>query len=317
MSFFILATLLCSSVVSALPLARQNSCSSPATRVDWVTLSSSEKTAYFDAEVCLMRAPAQTNLADVVTRYDDLVTVHQLQGNTNDGTDKWHFVGQFLHVHRYYLHVHETLLRQECNYTGPIPYWNEEPDAGNYINSEVVSDFGGFGKSEDQGYVVEEGPFANLDLRLGPGNNNRQHQLARYFNQRQSRSSSSWYVSGVKRQTNFADFLSLIRDTLHLAGHNGVGGGWGDMSNVLSSPNDPLFFMHHAYLDKLWTEWQGDDESRINDLEDAGNETQSEPETGYVATNPGTVLSVYGILPDTTVGEVARTTGGYLCYTYE
>ncbi len=60
--------------------------------------------------------------------------------------------------------------------------------------------------------------------------------------------------------------------------------------------------MHHAYLDKvsshlllqtfqlsntlhtsqLWTEWQGDDESRINDLEDAGNETQSEPETGYV-----------------------------------
>jgi tyrosinase len=34
--------------------------------------------------------------------------------------------------------------------------------------------------------------------------------------------------------------------------HNAVGG---TMSSA-SSPKDPIFFLHHANIDRLWAEWQ-------------------------------------------------------------
>ncbi len=36
------------------------------------------------------------------------------------------------------------------------------------------------------------------------------------------------------------------------------------------------------YLPQIWWKWQGDNETRINDLNGIGNETQREPDTGYV-----------------------------------
>jgi tyrosinase len=40
---------------------------------------------------------------------------------------------------------------------------------------------------------------------------------------------------------------------MHSAGHFSIGGDAGD---VYSSPNDPVFFMHHAMLDQVWWIWQ-------------------------------------------------------------
>ena len=31
---------------------------------------------------------------------------------------------------------------------------------------------------------------------------------------------------------------------------------FGTMANVSSSPNDPVFFLHHAMIDRIWAEWQ-------------------------------------------------------------
>jgi tyrosinase len=63
--------------------------------------------------------------------------------------------------------------------------------------------------------------------------------------------------------TTFAEFdkrvqgdLSLDGMMYHSGGHFGTGGELGEMGNPYSSPNDPLFYMHHTNLDRLWTRWQ-------------------------------------------------------------
>jgi tyrosinase len=43
---------------------------------------------------------------------------------------------------------------------------------------------------------------------------------------------------------------------LHNIVHGWVGGFRGIMSSVELSPNDPVFFLHHANVDRLWALWQ-------------------------------------------------------------
>lgn len=40
---------------------------------------------------------------------------------------------------------------------------------------------------------------------------------------------------------------------MHNTGHNIVGG---YMSNPVFSPNDPLFWLHHSFIDRVWSRWQ-------------------------------------------------------------
>lgn len=52
-----------------------------------------------------------------------------------------------------------------------------------------------------------------------------------------------------------------------------MGGDLGELGNVYSSPGDPLFYLHHANMDRLWWEWeQADFAARSVDI--AGPDTQ-------------------------------------------
>lgn len=48
----------------------------------------------------------------------------------------------FLPWHRYYLHTFETLLTDECGFTGGIPYWDEQRDFEVLINIDNASIWG-------------------------------------------------------------------------------------------------------------------------------------------------------------------------------
>ena len=71
--------------------------------------------------------------------------------------------GQFLPWHRWYIYAHEVMLRHQCNYTGPLPWWDEAKDAdtGNAFSSTMWSAdaFGGNGTGSD--LCVVDGAFAN------------------------------------------------------------------------------------------------------------------------------------------------------------
>jgi len=59
-------------------------------------------------------------------------------------------------------------------------------------------------------------------------------------------------VEAVRARNRFAPFQSALENGPHNAVHITIGG---DM-NSAASPTDPLFFMHHAYVDRLWYQWQ-------------------------------------------------------------
>ena len=50
----------------------------------------------------------------------------------------------------------------------------------------------------------------------------------------------------------FTAFQAAIEGAVHAGVHSAVGG---DMETG-SSPSDPLFWLHHANIDRLWAKWQ-------------------------------------------------------------
>jgi tyrosinase len=106
------------------------------------------------------------------------------------------------------------------------------------------------------------------------------------------------------------------------------------MSNPISSPGDPVFYLHHTWLDKVWWDWQAlNPSSRLYDMSGVntqranttlndvpgGNGTRGEPDfTG----DPGNIttldhsLSALGLYPNATIRDVMDIGGGYLCYEY-
>ena len=140
------------------------------------------------------------------------------------------------------------------------------------------------------GGCVITGPFANITVAFGPvspdinaGLLNNPHNLD-YKPHCLRRDLSPTFVGPTLTAdkvrtllespniTVFNDVLGGGFRSLHGAGHNGVGG---DMIDFFTSPGDPIFYLHHAQIDRLWTLWQ-----------------QLEPETRqYALSGTGTVAN--------------------------
>ena len=59
-------------------------------------------------------------------------------------------------------------------------------------------------------------------------------------------------VDSVMSKSTFVAFQTTLEGGPHNSGHRAVGG---TMSSA-SSPADPIFWMHHANIDRLWDVWQ-------------------------------------------------------------
>jgi tyrosinase len=63
-------------------------------------------------------------------------------------------------------------------------------------------------------------------------------------------------IDDAMAATTYSAFWEVL-ETIHDGVHVVIGGGTGAMSTA-HSPKDPLFFLHHAMVDKLWADWQRD-----------------------------------------------------------
>ncbi|KAF2270326.1 Di-copper centre-containing protein [Lojkania enalia] len=228
-------------------------------RREWHTLSRDDKLDYINAEKCLMSKPAKLGLPAARTIFDEFQMSHVLN------TKVVHGVGAFLPFHRLFIHAHEALLQAECNYTGGQPYWNESLDAGNFSSSIILDPEVGFGGNGTGPLnCIVDGPFKDYVNPIGPGQTFSDHCIDRIISDCASEMAGRQSIDQCMRMQNFSAFGPCLEGMPHVAGHGGIGG---QMLNVFSSPGDPIFYLHHAYLDKLWWDWQSQNlTSRLTDI---------------------------------------------------
>jgi tyrosinase len=182
-------------------------------------LKPEERTAYINAELCLMKKPSSIGLPGTKTRFEEFQAAHQLQAYAT------HFVGSFLPFHRAIIFVHEEALREECGYKGWQPYWEEQLDAGHFETSSIFDPMIGFGgNGSGPGNCITDGPFAAYVNSLGPGYSNTEHCINRNINDTMSAFTSQAEVDKCLATEDWLSAWACIEGMPHRGGHAGVGG---------------------------------------------------------------------------------------------
>ncbi|KAF2023949.1 Di-copper centre-containing protein [Setomelanomma holmii] len=274
-------------------------CSNPRVRTEWDSYSDSDRQAYVSAIKCLQGKAPSGQFGQSKSRYEDLVALHQTL------TPNVHGNAKFLVWHRYYLWTFEDILRSECGFDRNLPWFDETRYAGRYSQSSIFSSqwYGAIGLG---GNCVTDGQFANLAINVGPGTDNYVHCLARNGDASKTQYTSQAMVDACNDQTDYASMASCQEGGAHAWGHNGIGA---VMQDVYASPADPVFWLHHAFIDRNLRIWQNRDSSRINNVD--GNDAAGN------ALTLDTTVNVYDFRPTVRIRDLLDTTSTTLCYKYD
>jgi tyrosinase len=189
-------------------------------RKDQTKLTSAEWARFIDAINQLhgvqARAPA----------YREFVNVHNDAMNTAEGmTWSVHsmpsmgMVGRnFMAWHRQFLESFERRL-QQVHPEVAVPYWD-------WIKNPTVP-AALSGRALLTSWSVTRGRFDATLMPIRP------------------------VITAIMRRTSFGGFQSDL-EGVHGGVHNAVGG----TMRTARSPADPLFWLHHAQVDRLWAQWQ-------------------------------------------------------------
>ncbi|MEW2579957.1 tyrosinase MelC2 [Streptomyces syringium] len=198
-------------------------------------------------------------------RYDDLVRTHNqfIMSDTDSGDRVGHRSPSFLPWHRQFLIQFEKEL-QTVDASVTLPYWDWTVDRTTTASIWGADFLGGNGRPRDA--QVTTGPFAysggrwtvtvNVDSRpylqreMGAG----VAQLPTRAEVDSVLAMATYDMAPWNSSSNgFRNHLEGWRGVnLHNRVHVWMGG---QMSSGVS-PNDPVFWLHHCFIDKLWTQWQ-------------------------------------------------------------
>ena len=183
-------------------------------------------------------------------KYEQLINEHYELFRTSI-----HEKEHFLPWHRYYILRYENLMRKaDCTFTATYWDWSldsREPfstDSDSLWNSDTG--FGGDGADADQNCVLD-GPFRKgAWSRVRPDNARRGPDcVMRNFN---GNPPEEIDVLCVLNMDDFSEFELFLRADLHDNVHCRIG----KTMCTEEAASAPEFFLHHAFIDKIWDDWQ-------------------------------------------------------------
>ncbi|KAI8057866.1 hypothetical protein BDF22DRAFT_662631 [Syncephalis plumigaleata] len=193
-------------------------------------LTPKQRQAFFDAVKKLQSGP-QPN------KFDEFVGIH------NNVSNYAHASPVFLPWHRAFLHKFERAL-QDVDTTVTLPYWDwsydsQAPEASVVLSAEY---FGGNGRPGDQcltnGQFFEYRPMYKTTIDKNNAIN--------------SFHSTEVVQQLITKTDDFPEFTRKLESIMHARVHIGLGG----HMNTMQSAVDPIFYLHHAMIDKIWATWQ-------------------------------------------------------------
>ncbi|KAH8732616.1 hypothetical protein GQ44DRAFT_781035 [Phaeosphaeriaceae sp. PMI808] len=107
-------------------------------------------------------------------------------------------------------------------------------------------------------------------------------------------------------RTSYVDMASCAEGAAHAWGHNGIGA---VMQDTYAAPADPVFWLHHAYIDRNSRVWQ-DGNSAVCTITVRGTDANGRQLT------LDTIISVGGVRPDVQIRDILNTQSPLLCYRY-
>ncbi len=183
-----------------------------------------------DEELCVrvdhrrLTSDQQSRFLNAFTQVNAMGALGPLVDIHSNAIHQMHSNPRFLPWHRIYLVRLEELL-QMVDPTVCIPYWKS---------------------SEEQAFPSWLLGFTpTVNLLGGPHVVNR--NIAAF-----SVLPNAAAVAGVMGNGTFNTFAPAL-EGVHNSGHVWVGG---TMMSVPTAPADPVFWMHHAEIDRIWAEWQ-------------------------------------------------------------
>jgi tyrosinase len=285
--------------------------------------------------------------------YDDIVYVHM------DLNIEIHFTGQFLPWHRAYVLGFESALKTKCGYNGTQPYWNWSLNTENFFNSSIfdpspTSGFGGDGDPNND-YQISDGGFSN-EHRAYPVPNKIRRNFTlqawkgllspfadqvpdptldpnKYANTTFDEEEVSKLVNGFEGDfRGFQVYFEAFQGA-HAGVHSIIAA---DMFGTCPSnagptcvpgakwtPNDPIFFMHHAMVDKVWYDWQHEHEANFWSFQ--GGSVEALENATFFYANPNgaapwlnfnSTVPMDGLFEEYTIFDLMDTTSDTLCYIY-
>ncbi|KAK8912748.1 Tyrosinase-like protein orsC [Metarhizium anisopliae] len=328
---------------------RRTGCTSKniAVRQEWDSLSEAQRLDYVRAVQCLHAKEPKQPGGLAHNRLEEFIIPHVNQTLEIHASKK----GLLLPWHRYFLHLYETALREECGYKGYLPYWDwpkyiENPQKSTIFDGSAASLSGNgapiphgeyrmpvpggpppvqfFTRAAGEGGGCVSGPFENLTLYLDASNEGATTPAKLTQNPRCLK--RDFYMPILAQQNSYENVTNLILnspnmetfnrvvesdDGVHVGGHFYYGP---EQLNLFTSPGDPAFFLHHAMLDRVWAIWQSRDPRNRRDALSGTVTFENYPPSENVTLDHTLRIDVSGDFVK--IKQVMSTTENILCYIY-